>query len=102
AAPPATMALGNDLIPASAAPASPANANGVIDCPSGPVKVSGFKITCDAILDGGTTLGSTQLAYTVANINQCAAKCAPVQRCVGFTYQAASASDHHRCVLFGP
>src|SRR5664280_356186 len=64
-------------------------ADGVLQCTNGPVKVTGFKLTFDRTISGGTTLGSTQLSYTVDNINECAAKCRPVRRCVGFTWNAA-------------
>lgn len=70
-------------------------------CTSGARTVAGFRITCDRILSGGTTLGSTQLAYTVANIDECAAKCQPVARCVGFTFNAAGTAGKHACYLFG-
>ena len=78
------------------------SADGVTQCPSGPVKVTGFNLTCDATLGGGTTLGSAQLSYTVANINECAAKCRPIQRCVGFTFNAADPPGRQACMIFGP
>jgi hypothetical protein len=76
--------------------------DGVTRCATGPVKASGFALTCDQILSGGTTLGSVQLSHTVANINECASKCRPVQRCVGFTFNAADMAGRHSCVIFGP
>lgn len=76
--------------------------DGVTQCASGPVKATGFKITCDRILSGGTTLGSAQLSYTVVNINECAAKCRPIARCVGFTFNAADPPGRQACTLFGP
>ncbi len=76
--------------------------DGVTQCQNGPVKVTGFRLTCDRTLSGGTTLGSTQLSYTVANINECAAKCRPVSRCVGFTFNAADTPGRHGCYIFGP
>lgn len=65
------------------------------------MKVTGFDLTCDAMLVGGTTLGSNRLSWTVKNINECARKCQPIRNCVGFTYNAAQ-RDGHSCVLFGP
>ena len=53
-------------------------------------------------LSGGTTLGSTQLSYNVANINECAAKCRPVSNCAGFTFNAAGSGNNHACMIFGP
>ncbi len=81
-------------------PESPA-LDGVTHCPNGPVKVTGFELTCDARLEGGTTLGSNRLSWTVTNINECARKCQPIKNCVGFTFNAAQ-RDGHSCVLFGP
>jgi hypothetical protein len=81
---------------------APTSADGVVQCASGPVKVTGFKISCDRILSGGTTLGSAQLSYTVANINECAAKCRPISRCVGFTFNGADPPGRQACTLFGP
>jgi hypothetical protein len=66
------------------------------------VKVTGFKLSCDRILDGGTTLGSAQLRYTVPNINECAARCRPIARCVGFTFNSGDPPGQHACVIFGP
>jgi hypothetical protein len=60
----------------------PATPNEPVQCATGPVKVTGFTVTCDRILSGGTTLGSAQLSYTVANINECAARCRPISRWV--------------------
>lgn len=77
------------------------DADDVTHCPNGPVKVTGFKLTCDAMLVGGTTLGSHRLSWTVKNINECARKCQPIKNCVGFTYNAAQQGGHS-CVLFGP
>ncbi len=86
---------------ARAAPAAPADADGVTHCPTGPVKVTGFDLSCDTMLVGGTTLGSNRLSWTVKNINECARKCQPIRNCVGFTYNAAQRGGHS-CVLFGP
>lgn len=88
---------------AQAGPPTPTGSedNEVTHCPNGPVKVSGFTLTCDQILGGGTTLGSNRLAWTVANINECAAKCRPIKNCVGFTFNAAEQGGH-ACYLFGP
>jgi hypothetical protein len=90
------------LAQAGPTPATPANEDGLTRCANGPVKVTGFKLTCDQTLDGGTTLGSTQLRYTVGNINQCAAKCRPVAPCVGFTYNEGDPDGQHACIIFGP
>ncbi len=76
--------------------------DGLVRCATGPVKVSGFDLTCDQTLGGGTTLGSTRLYWTVRNINDCAAKCRPVKGCVGFTFNAADPDGSHTCILFGP
>lgn len=66
------------------------------------VTVPGFTLSCNRILSGGTTLDSTQLRYTVAHINECAAKCRPVARCVGFTFNANDPIGRHTCEIFGP
>jgi hypothetical protein len=76
--------------------------DGVMQCSTGPVKVTGFTLSCDRTLSGGTTLGSAQLSFTVGNINECAAKCRPLSRCVGFTFNAADPPGRHACMLFGP
>jgi hypothetical protein len=83
----------------SAAP--PANPDGLVRCSGGPVKVTGFKLTCDQIMGGGTTLGSVQLSYTVANINACAAKCRPVAKCTAFTFNSTDPEGRHACMIFG-
>lgn len=90
------------LIRVQARKSEPKTDDGLIRCATGPVKVSGFKISCDQTLGGGTTLGSTRLSYTVANINDCAAKCRPVQKCVGFTFNAGDREGEHACIIFGP
>lgn len=38
-----------------------------------------------------------RLSCTVRNINECAAKCRPVERCVGFAFNAGDA-----CIISGP
>jgi hypothetical protein len=76
--------------------------DGVVRCAGGAVKVTGFKLTCDRIMAGGTTLGSVRLSYTVAHINECAAKCRPVAKCVGFTFNSGDPDGQHACVIFGP
>ncbi len=75
--------------------------DGVVQCSGGPVKVSGYNLTCDAYLGGGATLGSAQLAYTVANINECSAKCSAIKACTAFTYNSADNPGKHRCEIFG-
>ncbi len=84
--------------PSNVTPSSP---EGLVRCASGPVKVSGFKLTCDRIMGGGTTLGSTRLSYTVANINECAAKCRPVAKCTAFTFNSSDPEGRHACMIFG-
>jgi hypothetical protein len=74
----------------------------LVRCAGGPVKVTGFKVTCDWILSGGTTLGSARLSYTVANVNECAAKCKAVSKCVGFTFNSGDPDGQHACQIFGP
>lgn len=92
---------GIKLAQASGETAPVPTASDIVHCPNGPVKVTGFKLTCDWILSGGTTLGSTRLSYSVANINECAAKCRPVGACTGFTYNAGDPEGRHACTLFG-
>jgi hypothetical protein len=75
--------------------------DGLTRCANGPVKVTGFSLTCDKLLTGGRTLGSTQLAYTVNDINDCAAKCRPVQACTGFTFNSAEPPGRRSCQIFG-
>lgn len=75
--------------------------DGVVQCANGPVKVTGFQITCDSIMTGGKTLGSVQLRYSVGSINECAAKCRPHRDCVGFTYNAADPPGRQACEIFG-
>ncbi|MFL9828757.1 PAN domain-containing protein [Rhodoplanes sp. SY1] len=98
---PVLAAGGTSLAQASPRPIATPENDGVTRCPNGPVKVTGFRLTCDQTLMGGTTLGSTRLSWTVANINECAEKCRPVKNCVGFTFNAAATSGHS-CILFGP
>lgn len=66
---------------AQATPSAPTNTapDDVTRCATGPVKVTGFDLSCDVMLVGGTTLGSTRLSWIVANINECARKCQPVR-----------------------
>ena len=75
--------------------------DGVIQCSTGPVKVSGFNVTCDALIAGGKTLGSHPLVYSVPDINACAAKCSPIKECTGFTFHAADQAAQKRCEIFG-
>jgi hypothetical protein len=88
------------------AQAAPSTATGAADdlvrCSGGPVKVTGFKVKCDWILSGGTTLGSARLSYTVANVNECAAKCKAVSKCVAFTFNSGDPEGQHACQIFGP
>jgi hypothetical protein len=49
---------GIKLAQASGETAPVPTASDIVHCPNGPVKVTGFKLTCDWILSGGTTLGS--------------------------------------------
>jgi hypothetical protein len=81
--------------------AAPSSGDGVTQCSGGPIKVTGFRLTCDQILGGGTILGSTRLSYTVANINECAAKCRPVAKCTAFTFNSADPEGRHACMIFG-
>lgn len=87
---------------AQAKPVDASADSGVIECANGPVKVTGFDLSCDRILAGGTTLGSAQLSYTVANINECASKCRPIARCIGFTFNSAGTPGRQSCIIFGP
>ena len=86
---------------ADATRAAPVQSDDLTRCANGPVKVTGFRLTCDKILTGGTTLGSAQLRYTVPNINACAAKCQPLAGCTGFTFNAADPDGQHACEIFG-
>jgi hypothetical protein len=83
-------------------PTTAAPADDLVHCAGGPVKVTGFKISCDTILSGGTTLGSARLSYTVANVNECAAKCKAVSKCVAFTFNSGDPDGQHACQIFGP
>jgi hypothetical protein len=83
-------------------PTAAAPADDLVRCAGGPVKVTGFKVKCDWILSGGTTLGSARLSYTVANVNECAAKCKAVSKCVGFTFNSGDPDGQHACQIFGP
>lgn len=83
-------------------PATAAPADNLVRCAGGPVKVTGFKVKCDWILSGGTTLGSARLSYTVANVNECAAKCKAVSKCVAFTFNSGDPEGQHACQIFGP
>lgn len=98
-----TGSLGTNLILVQATSGSSASGptDGLTRCATGPVKVSGFKLTCDQILGGGTTLGSTRLSYTVAHINECAARCRPVAGCTGFTFNGGDPEGRRACVIFG-
>jgi hypothetical protein len=87
-----------------AAPRATANdtatPDGLTRCDDGPVKVTGFKMTCDRILGGGAQLLGQRMIYTLENINDCAAKCRPIRPCVAFAYHAGDPNDH-TCLLFG-
>jgi hypothetical protein len=86
------------------AQASPSQveANGVVQCSGEPVKVTGFRILCDKLIVGGSALGSTQLRYSVSNINECAAKCRAVPQCGGFAYKSMAYGEKHDCEIMGP
>lgn len=81
---------------------SPANADGLVQCPNGPVKVTGFQLVCDKLVVGGSTLGSAQLRHSVSNINECAARCRAVPQCSAFAYQSVAYHDKHDCEIMGP
>jgi hypothetical protein len=83
-------------------PTTAAPADDLVRCAGGPVKVTGFNVKCDWILSGGTTLGSARLSYTVANVNECAAKCKAVSKCVAFTFNSGDPDGQHACQIFGP
>jgi hypothetical protein len=83
-------------------PTAAAPADDLVRCAGGPVKVTGFKVKCDWIVSGGTTLGSARLSYTVANVNECAAKCKAVSKCVAFTFNSGDPDGQHACQIFGP
>ncbi|EJW10832.1 hypothetical protein A33M_3993 [Rhodovulum sp. PH10] len=70
-------------------------------CPGGPVKVTGFDLTCEATLTGGSVPGLPQSSYEVTTINACAAKCRPLAECVGFAFNAAGPDGRSACQLFG-
>lgn len=74
---------------------------GLVRCSGGPVKVTGFTLACDRTTDGGTTLGSHRLRYTVSNINECAAKCRPIRECTGFAYNSSEPPGQQACIIFG-
>ena len=81
--------------------ATAANSGGLIYCAGIPLKVTGFKITCDQITGGGSTLINVRVRYPVSNINECAAKCRPVPECKGFTYNSGDPDGQHACQIFG-
>jgi PAN domain len=81
---------------------SPANADGLVQCPNGPVKVTGFQLVCDKLVVGGSTLGSAQLRHSVSNINECAARCRAVPQCGAFAYKSEAYRDKHDCEIMGP
>ncbi|HEY7387098.1 MAG TPA: PAN domain-containing protein [Bryobacteraceae bacterium] len=83
------------------AQATPPPSDGIVRCSGGPVKVSGFKISCDTILGGGTSPRTPQERFMVRNINECAAKCRPVGTCTGFTFNSGDPEGEHACQLFG-
>ncbi len=85
--------------PAQTRPANtpPSPAEEIPPCP----RVSGFRLTCDTIMDGGTALGSARLSYLVSTVNECATKCRPIAACVGFRFNARDPEGQHSCVIFG-
>lgn len=74
--------------------------DGILRCANGPFKVTGFKLGCDRMMAGGVVIPNTQLRYSVANINECAAKCRPVRDCIGFSFNAAEFGPF-TCQIFG-
>ena len=83
------------------ASAGQVEANGVTQCSGEPVKVTGFRLICDKLIVGGSALGSNQLRYSVANINECAAKCRAISQCGGFAYKSMAYRDKHDCEIMG-
>ncbi len=71
-------------------------------CLADNAKPAGFKITCDTILTGGTTLGSNRLTYPVTSVEACASKCRPIERCVAFTVGPPESDGKRSCTIFGP
>lgn len=83
-------------------PAASADAADIVRCPTGPVKVTGFTMACEAALSGGSPLGATPLTYRVADVNECASKCRPDTRCMGFAFNAADTANKRNCEIYGP
>ena len=83
------------------APTASPPPDGITRCSTGPFKVTGFNLLCDKLATGGTTLGSVQLSYTVNDINDCAAKCRPIQRCTGFAFNSNEPAGRRSCMIFG-
>src|SRR5262249_49897711 len=75
-------------VPVVLAQSSPPSSDGIVRCSGGPVKVSGFTISCDTILGGGTSPRTPQERFMARNINDCAAKCRPVGSCTAFTFNS--------------
>jgi hypothetical protein len=75
--------------------------DGLTRCAGGPVKVTNFKLTCDQNLVGGARIvGENRLS--VANINQCAARCTMAANCAAFAFNAAEPDGTHLCQLLAP
>jgi hypothetical protein len=76
-------------------------ADGLTRCPNGPVKVPGFKLTCEQTVVGGArVVGQNRLI--VANINQCAAKCTAASNCTAFGFNSSDPEGEHSCQLVAP
>jgi hypothetical protein len=74
---------------------------GIVRCSGIPVKVAGFKLTCDQLLGGGATITAGRVSYSVAHINQCAEHCRTNMQCAGFRYNAGDPDGAHACTLVG-
>jgi hypothetical protein len=81
--------------------AAPSSSQGIVRCSGIPVKVTGFKLTCDQVLGGGATITAGRVSYSVAHINQCAEYCRTNSQCAGFRYNAGDPDGAHACTLVG-
>lgn len=65
------------------------------------VKISGFSLRCDTLIPFGALLGAIPVSQTATNLEDCAARCRRVSKCVAFSYDAGASAGNHSCYLTG-
>ena len=64
-------------------------------------KVAGFSLRCDTLIPFGALLGAVPVSQTAADLEDCAARCRRVPKCVAFSYDGGAAPGSRACYLTG-